>query len=536
MAAFPVVACGGSSSDDTSGGPSGDDSGAGSGEGGDGNGDGGDGSAKKKGTAIIIGSGFGGAVAALRLGEAGVQTIVLERGKRWDIKPNNDTFCENFSPDGRAAWLSTKTVAPVAPFGQFTIDKYVGILERIDYENISIYMGAGVGGGSLPYGGMTVQPTEENFKKVFPPEIDYAELNATYYPRVRKMIGAAPIPDDLLSTDYYKFSRVFQEQAKKAGLETMMVDQAYDWDIIRKERDGEVKKSALAGQLLYGNNNGSKNSLDHNYIPAAEKTGNVTVMVLHQVTDIGQGADGRYEVEIERIDEQGTVVEKLTLTCDYLFLAAGSFHTTKLLLKAKAKKTLDKLNDEVGKGWGTNGNAMFRRWGIGQLTGMMQATPPVVAIKDFANTVAPTLVECAQYPDGTDSSSLMSLACVLSPARGMFSYDKDKDDLILDWPQANNKIPRDAANDVAGRLNDANLGFTQTVTVPDHGDLTYHPLGGAVLGKACDFYGRVTGYTNLYVVDGSMIPGSSACANPSLTIAAVAERNMERLIKDDVIV
>lgn len=531
MAAFPVVACGGGGPEETNDG-NGDGS-AGDGEGGDGAGPGGDGGPPKKGVAMVIGSGFGGAVSALRLGEAGVETIVLERGKRWDIKPTFDTFCENFSPDGRAAWLSTKTVAPVAPFGQNTIDKYVGILQRIDYDNISIYMGAGVGGGSLPYGGMTVQPTEENFKKVFPAEIDYAELDKTYYPRVRKMINATTIPDDLLNTDYYKFSRVFLDQAKNAGLETMMVDQAYDWDIIRQERDGKVPKSALAGQLLYGNNNGAKNSLDHNYIPAAEKTGKVKVLTLHQVTDVAIGADGRYEVDVERIDETGKVVEKLTLTCDYLFLAAGSFHTTKLLLKAKSKRTLPALNDEVGKGWGTNGNAMFRRWGIGQLTGMMQATPPVVAIKDFGNSVAPTLVECAQYPDGTDSSSLMSLACVLSPSRGSFSYDKDKDDLVLDWPADNNKIPRDAANDVAGRLNKANLGFTETIHVPDHGDLTYHPLGGAVLGKACDLVGRVKGYTHLYVVDGAMIPGSTGCSNPSLTIAAIAERNVERLIKED---
>lgn len=532
MAAFPVVACGGGSEAANEG--DGDGS-AGNNEGGEGESDaagGGDGGPPKKGVAIVIGSGFGGAVSALRLGEAGVETIVLERGRRWDIKPTNDTFCENLSPDGRSAWLSTETVAPVAPFGQTKIDKYVGVLQRVDYENISIYMGAGVGGGSIPYGGMTVQPTEENFKKVFPSEIDYAELDKTYYPRVREMIGAKPIPDDLLNTDYYKFSRVFLEHAKNANLETIMVDQAYDWDIIRKERDGDVPKSALSGQLLYGNNNGAKNSLDHNYIPKAEKTGKVKVLTLHQVTSIAQSADGRYEVEIDRIDEKGTVVEKITLTCDYLFLAAGSYHTTQLLLKAKAKGTLPKLNGEIGRGWGTNGNAMFRRDLVGS-TGTMQATPPVAAIKDFGNKIAPTLVECAQLPIGIDTFGLMSLACVLSPARGIFSYDKGKDELVLDWPQENNKLPRDAANDVAGRLNDANSGVTQAITIPGHGDLTYHPLGGAVLGKACDFFGRLHGYTNLYVVDSAMIPGSTACANPSLTIAAIAERNVERLIKED---
>ena len=61
---------------------------------------------------------------------------------------------------------------------------------------------------------------------------------------------------------------------------------------------------------------------------------------------------------------------------------------------------------------------------------------------------------------------------------------------------------------------------------------TAHPLGGAVLGKACDEYGRVFGYQGLYVVDGSLIPGSTACTNPSLTIAALAERCMDKIITE----
>ncbi|MDE0086820.1 MAG: GMC oxidoreductase, partial [Candidatus Poribacteria bacterium] len=66
-------------------------------------------------------------------------------------------------------------------------------------------------------------------------------------------------------------------------------------------------------------------------------------------------------------------------------------------------------------------------------------------------------------------------------------------------------------------------------------DFTYHPLGGMVIGTACDFHGRVHNYPNLYVVDGSLLPGSCATANPSLTIAALAERNMETILKEDFI-
>jgi cholesterol oxidase len=60
-----------------------------------------------------------------------------------------------------------------------------------------------------------------------------------------------------------------------------------------------------------------------------------------------------------------------------------------------------------------------------------------------------------------------------------------------------------------------------------------HPLGGAVLGLASDIFGRLKGYNNLYCLDGSMIPGFTSCANPALTIAALAERNMETILSED---
>lgn len=62
--------------------------------------------------------------------------------------------------------------------------------------------------------------------------------------------------------------------------------------------------------------------------------------------------------------------------------------------------------------------------------------------------------------------------------------------------------------------------------------LTAHPLGGAVFGKACDFYGRVLGYRGLYVVDGALIAGSAGCTNPSFTIAALAERCMDKFLTE----
>src|ERR1700722_18192629 len=80
--------------------------------------------------AIVIGSGFGGAVAALRLGEAGIETIVLERGKRWPITPAGNTFSNKENPDGRSTWLSNTTILPSPPFQDFPIDVFTGVLDQ----------------------------------------------------------------------------------------------------------------------------------------------------------------------------------------------------------------------------------------------------------------------------------------------------------------------------------------------------------------------------------------------------------------------
>jgi cholesterol oxidase len=85
------------------------------------------------------------------------------------------------------------------------------------------------------------------------------------------------------------------------------------------------------------------------------------------------------------------------------------------------------------------------------------------------------------------------------------------------------------------RKNTTNTYNPQTTVVVGNSDggSCAHPLGGAVIEEACDLYGRIIGYQGLYVVDGALIPGSTACANPALTIAAMAERCMERIIAED---
>lgn len=489
-----------------------------------------------KGEVIVIGSGFGGAISALRLGQAGVKTRVLERGMRWPVADTGDTFATSLAPDWRAYWFETEAKPPldvVRVFGLTqAIDAGPGVLEVVDFDHMRVYGGAAVGGGSVVYGGMTVQPVKANFERVFPDWLDYDLFDEIYFPRVRDMISAVRVPEDLYQSEWFLAARVAREQARKAGIDSAYIEQACDWAAVRGEIDGTLTKSAIVSDIIYGGNSGYKHSLDRNYLPAAEATGNVTIEALTQVTAVRR-AGRRWQVDVMRMDDTGAVVGEETLETDAVILAAGAIHTPRLLLEAKARGDLPDLPDAVGKGWGNNGNAMFMRSGLSDATGP-QSNPPVVAHLDFDNPVAPTLVEHAPVPEIVTRNGLMHLAVVIDDVRAELSLGPDGA-LQCSWPEGGSQMAVDAARSFVERLNAANGGELDQFYFPEGitNKLTYHPLGGCVIGEATDRWGRVLGHDGLYVLDGSLLPGAAGAANPSLAIGALVERCIEQLIVDD---
>ncbi|MDZ8023248.1 MAG: GMC oxidoreductase [Nostoc sp. DedQUE01] len=473
--------------------------------------------------ALVIGSGFGGAVAALRLGEAGIKTIVLERGRRWPITAAGNTFSTYEKPDGRSTWLSQSTVV----FNPAKIDVYTGVLDVKVGDGIIVYRGAGVGGGSLVYNAVTYQPTKELFYQVFPRSIKYEELDKIYYPRVRSMLNASPIPDSILETDYYLANRILLQQAAKAGLKARKLDIAVDWDIVQQEIEGKKVASAIAGQVYYGLNSGAKNSLDRNYLSMAEATKKVEIRPLHVVTSIEEYHAGRFRVTCNKINEQGVVLAKKSFICRYLFLAAGSIGTTELLLRAKYNGTLRRLNDRVGKFWGTNGDGVTAIVTSG-LTNPTLGGPASVVVEDLDNPIAPIVVEQLPLPI-VPQTVLAPLSLAITKPEGCLTYNASTQSANLFWPKnsANNQKITQATLYTYQKINQANN--TSFGKQPDL-SATAHPLGGATMGAVCNTYGKVHGYSNLFVVDGSLIPGSTACTNPSLTIAALAERSMDRFL------
>ncbi|MEV6396377.1 GMC oxidoreductase [Streptomyces sp. NPDC051907] len=492
--------------------------------------------------AVVIGSGYGGAVAALRLGEAGVRTLVLEMGRLWNTPgPDGKVFCSTSAPDKRSMWFRTRTEAPLATFLWLdvvnrAISPYPGVLDRVRYAEMSVFVGRGVGGGSLVNGGMAVTPLPAYFSEVLP-RVDAGEMYGTYFPRARQMLGVNTVdPAWFESTEWYRFSRISRKHAHNAGLKTVFVPNVYDFGYMQREAAGQATKSALAGEVIYGNNHG-KRSLDKTYLAAALGTGNVTIQSMHRARAVRREPDGTYVLTVDRLDDTGRAVETREIGCRQLFLGAGSLGTTELLLRAREKGTLPALDAEVGRGWGPNGNVMTGRANhLWDTVGANQATMPAMGIDDWANPANPVFAEIAPLPMGFEHWISLYLAITKNPERGSFVYDAASDSAKLAWTRSQNQPSVAAAKSLFDRVNRANVTiyrydlFGGNKTFAD--DFTYHPLGGCVLGRATDDYGRAKGYGGLYVVDGSLVPGSIG-VNPFVTITALAERNMTRILAED---
>src|SRR5690625_1149766 len=143
---------------------------------------------------LVVGSGFGGGIAALRLAQAGVPVVVVERGRRWPTGPDSTTFPSATTPDERALWFRS---APEVFGRPVDLPRYTGLLEASVGESMTSVCATGVGGGSLIYQGMALQPTEEIFHDWFPTAIDWREMDREYYPRVSRMLRLAEAPDEL---------------------------------------------------------------------------------------------------------------------------------------------------------------------------------------------------------------------------------------------------------------------------------------------------------------------------------------------------
>ena len=487
---------------------------------------------------VIIGSGVGGSIAAFRLAEAGVRSVVLERGRRWPVTPAGDTFPSFPSLDSRLAWLDDDST-PLPPGRgpvpsllrralSAALPRSTGLLDVNTQDGVVIISGAGVGGGTLVYGGVLAQPRPEPFRRMFPAGLDYDELDRVYYPRARKRLVAAPFDDDLLARAPYRSNHLWSLAAKRSGLSAETITSNYDFDVIRSELDGTETASATVGQYHFtGCNSGAKMSVDRTYLARAEASGKTAVRPLHRVTHMSQDRKGLYRVSAERLDAQGTAVERLVFVCDKLILAAGA-HTPRMLLTARETGALPGLHESVGDGWGSNGDHLVLVKTSPIPIGAPQGGPPAVLVRNADGTAA-VMHSPMSFPVG--SGILVCLGMGLSDRFGRWTLTADGKPR-LKWEASYDTTSVRAVENLVRHVARYMPGAHPVPADRPSHPVVAHPVGGAVLGKSTDLYGRLRGHRGLYCLDGALMPGSTAAANPALTIAAVVERCLDHIISD----
>ncbi|WP_067903001.1 GMC oxidoreductase [Nocardia vaccinii] len=516
--------------------------------------------------AVVVGAGLAGGVTAYRLAEAGVQTLVLERGRRWDVGPAGNAFATIRNIDKRALYVAPANPA-LPQFGSPT-GSYPGILEILPGDGLAVVSGVGVGGGTLVYAGATIRPREAVFAAMLP-TVDWGSMDREYYPRAARRLRATPIPDDVLAHPNWSGARAFLKMGEDAGMTPERVRQTVDWDIVRQELRGTRVPALSVGEYLMGVNSGARNSVDKTYLAQGERTGKVSIAPLHRVLDIGTDSETRrFKLNVQHTSETGAIIEQLRVVADAVFCAAGSAGTSRLLVAARETGALADLNDEIGRHWGGNGDEGWAQLMTASPTAGMQGGGISAAIRDDRDPSAPATLENAALPLPTEMHMVGMLGMSICPPAGEFRFDSSNGEVRAYWPvgvePADRAATRDlirriaAGTDAAGVELSAALdraldpitdpvldgrvrgilrllsgAATDSVNVGPLVPFTGHPLGGATLDTACDNVGRVHGYRGLYVTDSALIPGSTGGCNPSWTIAALAERCLDTIIEQD---
>ena len=505
---------------------------------------------------VIIGSGFGGSVAALRLTEKGYKVAVLEAGRRFSDKDFPKT-----------SWRLSR----------FLYLPRLGLrgIQRIHVlPDVLVLAGAGVGGGSLVYANTLYKPPASYFEdKQWKHITDWDAELTPWYDQASRMLGVAQNP-------YFSPS----DKAMKEVADQMGVGHTFKLAPLGvyfgdgaglKSKDpffggvGPDRSGCLqCGACMTGCRHNAKNTLPKNYLGLAEKAG-AKVFPEHTAIKTEQLPDGSWKITARK--SSAWFGGKRSFTASHVVVAAGTYNTQKLLHKMKLDQVLPKISDQLGKLSRTNSEALTGsimpkggtdfskgsaitssffpddhthvepvRYGKGSnFMGMLQTVmTDGVNIKDRRKQwlrqviTKPSLVlkimDVRKWSERTVVALIMQnvdSAISVQAKRGLFGYRlTSKNDSLT--PNAT-YIP--AANEVARRVAENNGGIAgghigDLVNAP----FTAHFVGGCVIGDSTatgviDPYHRVYNYPSMHIVDGASVTANLG-VNPSLTITAQAER------------
>ncbi|MBR7741843.1 GMC family oxidoreductase [Phycicoccus sp. BSK3Z-2] len=492
---------------------------------------------------IVVGSGFGGAVAAARLAQAGQNVVVLERGRRWPA----GSFPRR--PDLDAGWLW---------------EKGGGLYDIRWLDRMAVVQAAGLGGGSLAYANVFARPAQAVMDTSTAPHMARSLLDP-YYDLAAHMLQVSTMPPDPASGRDPERTRLFEDVTRdldvaEATVRPLLAVTFGDPDTERPNAHGVQQRGCrFVGECVIGCNHGAKNSLDMNYLAVAEREGATIVT----------GAEAR---RLERLDDGWAVITSATddtsqerrYTATRLVLAAGAVATTELLLRARdVDGTLPGLSPTLGHGFSGNGDFLAttnQRHGTGDLTRGPTITtttvldvwegrapvwfqvqdgaipPPLQDLLKGALPLRRTRAAWSRFRRTDTRRSFAVLGMGRDTSDGRLRLD-DEGRVVLEWSNRRQarlyRAQRRVGPAIARRLGSpVRTAATWTLL---RRPVTVHPLGGVPVGPdrtrgVVDALGEVHDHPGLYVFDGAAIPAATS-VNPSATILAVAEHHCEALVR-----
>jgi cholesterol oxidase len=538
---------------------------------------------------VVIGSGFGGAINACRLAQAGRSVCILERGKRWGKKD----FPRTTGQVARSFWNY----------------KDLGLLDYRAFENIDVIQASGVGGGSLVYFNVHIRTPKEIFENPRWPKGVKRDFLNPFYDKARDMLEARPLtpPADL---DMPARTEAFMAAAQNAGRKPELMEICVYTGPEKVNRQGIVQDGCVyCGNCMLGCHVHAKNTLDLNYIPLAEQNG-AEVYPLHQVEkiepidpvdragyrvhfrhfDLATAETQPLTVDGARFDQRNARPEPTSqpgsVVGRKVIISAGSLGSTELLLRCRdLHKTLPNLSPALGTKFSGNGDFLL----AGTLESDREvdpgAGPSITAAVDCSTANNKIMIQDLGFPDPflwylesalpvprrlknlglffrkylmrtlgldhgsafTDGADKLFKGGVTPKFLPYLGMGTDAADGRMELSEGNMEIRWDCRRsramfaEMEKALKELSRGIKGDYMTsilwgwPWRKLLTAHPLGGSVMSDeknegVVNEYGEVWNYSNLYVSDGSIIP-TALSVNPSATISALSERIANRLTK-----
>ena len=515
---------------------------------------------------LIIGSGFGGSVSALRLAEKGWRVLVLEQGRRWtsETLPKTNWDARNF------LW------APLL--------RCFGIFRMTVFPHVFVLSGTGVGGGSLVYANTLLVPKADAWKDPSWRDLaDWQTVLAPHYRTAQRMLGVAANPKLFAADEALRqYARRIGQEQSFAPTDVAIFFGEPGKTVPDPYFNGEGPPRAgctHCGACMVGCRQNAKNTLDKNYLYLAERR-SAQILPERRVTRIEPLPGGGYRVHSERSTAL-LFKDRQTHTTKNLVLSAGVLGTVDLLLECRDNGWLPALSPALGRRVRTNSEAIL---GVTQKTAKEDFSQGI-AIGSRMDLDPHTHMEPVRYPPGASALALITtpltdgggsiprwlrwiwahLLAPLTALRALWPGGWSQRTVILlvmqtlenelrlskrrrwfwpFWKTFSTELPPGqkgaptwipAANQAAREMAETHQGAARSSLPEALLDIptTAHILGGCAMGKdategVIDWRCRVFGYEGMYVIDGSMI-GANLGVNPSLTITAIAEHAMSHV-------